>query len=170
MRIMLRHRTALFIGSLLCLPLVAPVTAAQEADPQIRTGARVADPPSGQNIRVLVHRAFIEPERNYDLNRPYRGRVRNHPVHRLLRMGERRLEHCIDSAPHSVLGVGQDGPNTVIRARLTFRGRRVLRIHMSDHDLSPLVERCLRAGFEQSRGQLPRAGRVIATIHLRPRE
>jgi hypothetical protein len=160
-------RAPLLVAALLAWP--AP-GAAQDSEAQVQTGARVENPPSGQNIRVLVHRAIVEPERRYDLESEYEGRVRSHPIHRLLRMGERRMEHCIDSAQHPVLGVGPNGPNTAIRARLVFRRGRLVSIQMSNHALSPLIELCLRAGFDRARRQLPREGRIIATIHLRPRD
>ena len=44
--------------------------------------------------------ALIEPRGYTNLNTEYPGQVVAHPVESYLRAGERRMEHCIDSAPH----------------------------------------------------------------------
>ncbi len=171
---MLRHRKLLTLAGLFSLWLgsaAAHHAIAQEGstEAQIRTGARVASPPSGQNIRVQFRRAYVEP-RNHDINRRYRGRVTSHPIERYLRTAERRLEHCIDSAPHPALALAPElNGNTVIRARLVIQGREITSVNMSDHPISPLLEQCLRAGFQATRGHLPRSGRIISVFYLRPR-
>jgi len=169
---MTRARRLLVPAGLLCLALAVSPAIAQEATPEaanIRSGARVANPPSGQHVSVTVRRAFLEP-RGHNLNRRYRGRVSSHPLERNLRTGQRRLEHCIDSAPHPALELSPDlNGSTVIRARIVIAGRQITSVTMSDSPISPVVEACLRAGFQQTRGHLPRSGRVIAVFYMRPR-
>ena len=173
---MRRTRALLSLAGLLGLAFTVSAAIAHRAiaqegstEAQVRSGARVANPPSGQNIRVQFRRAYVEP-RNHNLNRPYRGRVTSHPLERYLRTAERRIEHCLDSAPHPALALAPDlNGNTVIRARIVIEGREITSMHMSDHPISPLMEQCLRAGFQATRGHLPRSGRVISVFYLRPR-
>jgi hypothetical protein len=168
----LRKKALLAAGCLLLGAFVVSPTLAQDDEqaPQIRSGARVENPPSGQNIRVWVRRAYAEPRGYTNLNSRYSGRVSAHPVESYLRAGERRMEHCIDSAEHPEIERAPDlNGNHVIRARISVAGHEIQSIEMSEHPLSPVIERCMRAGFAQTRYHFPSSGRVIAVFYLRPR-